>query len=65
MELTSFFGRTAKRITTHYNPKTNAGTVVFIEFEEGAQVMVAVSDLFPGPTLEEHVVMHDVGEVDP
>lgn len=44
MELTSYFGKTAEWITTHYDPKTNAGKAVFIEFEEGAQLMVVVED---------------------
>lgn len=49
MELTSFFGRTAKRITTHYNPKTNADAVVFTELKRALRSWSRYLTFSPAP----------------
>lgn len=52
MELTSYRGRTVKRMTTHHDPKTNVVKAVLIEFEEGDQLMVAVDAKRRGSKLD-------------
>lgn len=52
MEITSYRGKTVKRMTTHHDPRTNVVRALVIEFEEGDQLMLAVDTRRRGGKLE-------------